>query len=99
MSAIAKRDNLYRKMYDLLIDFELKISELSRIAKQRKKVKKNIASMNDLNRLKLHRKLLKNSLKWLKSASKKQKNKHQSELQGTFKKAKKAFLKSNEAMS
>lgn len=97
MSATENGNKLNRKMYDLLIDFELKIAELNRTAKQRKRAKKSAESTDEIKRLKLHRKLLKNNLKWLKSASKKQKLAYQSETLDTFEKAKKAFLKSKES--
>lgn len=99
MNAVAQRDNAYREMYNLLLEFELKISELSAFIKQQKKGKTNLIAANEMNRLKLHRKLLKNNLKWTKTASDKQWRKYKKEVQSTFKKAKKAFAKSNDAMS
>ena len=83
-------------MYNLLIDYELKIAELSGYGMQRKKKKKNLTADNDIARLKLHRKLLKTNLKWMKTANKKQWQKYELEVQSSFKKAKKAFSKLSE---
>ncbi|MFT4761832.1 MAG: hypothetical protein ACI9XO_004517 [Paraglaciecola sp.] len=99
MSAIAKKDNAYKKMYNLLIDFELKIATLSKVNKQRKSRKKKLTSANEIDHLKLHRKLLKNTLKWMKTANSNQRKKYTLEIQTTFKNAKKLFLKVNEEIN
>ena len=99
MNAISKRDSVYREMYTLLVEYEMKISDLGKFVKEQKKKKPNLTTVNEMNRLKLHRKLLKNNLKFLKTASDKQFRKNRSELKSTFKKAKKAFQKSNDAMA
>ena len=59
MNAIAKRENAYEELYSLLSDFDLKILELSAFVKQQEKGEVDLISANEMNRLKLHRKLLK----------------------------------------
>lgn len=98
MNSIAKKDNVYRKMYELLINFELKIGELQRLGKRQKKGEESPIAANEINRLKLHRKLLKNNLKWMKTAPTKQYKKYKPEIEKTYKEAKKAFSDAEESL-
>ena len=99
MKAIEIKENASKEMYNLLLDYELKIGELSKYIRERKNGKANLTAANEMNRLKLHRKILKNNLKWMKTATDKQWRKYKEEIQNSFKKAQKAFLKSDDTLS
>lgn len=47
MNAIAKKENAYKEMYNLLIEFELKITALSAFIKQQKNGKANLTSVRN----------------------------------------------------
>lgn len=85
------KERMYRKMYSLLLDYELKISQLSKFIRNQKKSKISNANANEMNRLKLHRKFLKMNLKRLKNMSQKKWSSAKKEFRVAYKVANRAL--------